>query len=86
MFDVELAPGAERDLAKVPQPYRDAIWRGIVGLRSWPDHGADVLPLKGSPRGSYRLRVGPYRAVLAVSAAERRIVVLRIRHRSTVYR
>ena len=75
-----------RKLERIPQPYRDAIWRRIVGLRSWPHHGGDVVRLKGSPPGSYRLRVGPYRAIAAVCSQERRIVVLRVRHRSTAYR
>ena len=44
--------------------------------------------LTGPPRyrGQFRLRMGDYRAIYEIDRANRRITVLRVQHRSDVYR
>jgi mRNA interferase RelE/StbE len=43
-------------------------------------------PLKGILKGLFRYRVGPYRVIYAIDHAERRLIVLHVRHRKSAYR
>ena len=43
-------------------------------------------PLKGIFKGLYRYRYGDYRVVYALDRADKKIIVLHIRHRSEAYR
>lgn len=65
MFEVILSRRAERDLAGLDTAYRNAFLRKFLELRHWPDHHADIRPLRGSLKGTFRMRIGPYRAILA---------------------
>ncbi|MBL8231346.1 MAG: type II toxin-antitoxin system RelE/ParE family toxin [Bryobacterales bacterium] len=52
------------------------------------DYGAtgagDVKALAGEWQGHFRLRVGDYRVIFTISSEE--ITIIRVRHRSDVYR
>ena len=43
-------------------------------------------PLKGSLQGLFRYRFGGYRVIYAVDMAEKRLIVLHVKHRKDVYR
>jgi mRNA interferase RelE/StbE len=43
-------------------------------------------PLKGIFRGLYRYRYGDYRVVYALDRADKKIIILHIRHRKEAYR
>jgi len=51
-----------------------------------PDPGAAGKPLKGAFKGLYRYRVGAYRIIYAVDHAERRVIILHVKHRKAAYR
>lgn len=46
----------------------------------------DVKRLKGTRRGNWRLRVGDWRVLFAYDPAEKAVVIMRVEHRSAVYR
>ena len=76
---------AERTLRQIPNRYAVAIVERITGplLDSPRRIGA---PLERELSGYLSLRVGPYRVVYRVLDAERLVRVVRIEHRSDVYR
>lgn len=43
------------------------------------------VALKGRLRGAYRLRIGNYRAVYMLEHSKRKVVVLEVGHRSSIY-
>jgi mRNA interferase RelE/StbE len=64
---------------------RDAAMRILLALTKFGESGeGDIKALAGEWLGYFRLRVGDYRAIFSVSPKE--IVILRVRHRSDVYR
>jgi mRNA interferase RelE/StbE len=44
------------------------------------------IPLKGIFKGSFRYRVEMYRVIYAVDMAEKKIIVLHVKHRKEAYR
>jgi mRNA interferase RelE/StbE len=64
---------------------RDVAMRILLGLAKYGDTGeGDVKALAGEWLGYFRLRIGDYRVIFSVSPDE--IAILRVRHRSDVYR
>jgi mRNA interferase RelE/StbE len=43
-------------------------------------------PLKGIFKGLYRYRHGDYRVIFALDRADKKVIILHIRHRSEAYR
>jgi mRNA interferase RelE/StbE len=43
-------------------------------------------PLKGIFKGLFRYRYGDYRVIYAIDMAEKKIIVLHVKHRKEVYR
>lgn len=43
-------------------------------------------PLKGIFKGLYRYRLGDYRVIYALDRADKKVIILHIRHRSEAYR
>lgn len=83
-YTVQIAARALRDLARLDKPIRRRIRDAIDKL------GADPRPpgakaLQGQP-GLLRIRVGDYRVVYEVRDRVRVVLVIRIGHRSEVYR
>jgi mRNA-degrading endonuclease RelE of RelBE toxin-antitoxin system len=59
--------------------------RILLALSRYGETGeGDIKALSGEWRGYSRLRVGDYRVILSVSPQE--ITIVRVRHRSEVYR
>lgn len=76
-------PGvAEEDVAEIPENLRQRIARSIEArLTTEPDRYG--LPLRGSLRGYWKLRVGDYRVVFKIAGSE--VWILSILHRREVY-
>lgn len=77
-------PYAVKDLKKFPDYIQSAILQKIDYFIS-SDHPLDFAKkLKHSELGSYRFRVGDYRAIFDVHGTT--IIILRIGHRREIYR
>jgi len=64
---------------------REAATRILLALTEYGESGGgDVRALAGQWQGHFRLRVGDYRIIFAISPDE--ITIIRVRHRSEVYR
>ncbi len=77
MYRVELASRAQRELKRVRESDRKRIAAALARLAQEPRPTGSVK-LRGS---LYRLRVGPYRIIHAVSDREEHIVALKIARR-----
>ena len=64
---------------------RESAMRVLLALTRYGDSGeGDIRALSGDWDGYYRLRVGDFRVIFQI--APEGIVVVRVRHRSDVYR
>jgi mRNA interferase RelE/StbE len=80
---VFIAHSAEREITRVPEAIRSALVRRILALRDEPrPHGSQKL----SARDAHRIRQGDYRVVYTIDDAARAVRVVRVAHRSDVYR
>ena len=70
--------GAEEDLPEIPTNLRQRLARSIE-RRLTTAHGHYGLPLKGSLKRFWKLRVGDYRVVFKIAASE--VWILTILHR-----
>ena len=77
MYRVELASRAQRELRRVPEPDRARIAVALARLAYQPRPKGSVK-LKGP---IYRVRVGPYRIIYAISDAEELVAVLKVARR-----
>jgi mRNA interferase RelE/StbE len=87
-WTIEFAEGAARQLRKLDRPVARRI---IAFLRERVSTAADPRSLgealKGDELGRFwKYRVGDYRVIAEIRDHEIRIVVVRLGHRSTVYR
>ena len=85
-YSLEFTETAARDLSRldagVAQQMRDALVRMAENAEAVRHHA-----LTGPRhRGRFRLRMGDYRAIYEIDRANRRIIVLRVEHRSDAYR
>lgn len=81
---IELAPSAEKDLARIPKQDREAIIRAIDRLADDPGT-VDILKLRGK-EAEWRLRVGHWRVRFTFDAPSHTIQVQRILPRGRAYR
>jgi len=84
-YVVEFAPAARRQLRKLDRPVQKRILRRVERLENQP------LPktaekLKGAAKQLYRVREGDYRIIYMIEDDHLIILVVRIGHRSEVYR
>ena len=77
MYRVELAPRARRELRRVGEPDKSRLATALSKLAREP-RPAGSLKLKGP---IYRLRVGSYRIIYAVSDHQQTVVALKIARR-----
>ena len=83
-YSVEVSPAAERQLKKLPAILQARIVRRLRHLGENPrPPGAKKL---AEAESLWRVRVGDHRVVYELRDKERIIVVLKIAHRSEVYR
>ena len=77
MYGVKLAPRARRELRRVGEPDKSRLATALSKLSREP-RPAGSLKLKGP---IYRLRVGSYRIIYAVSDHDESVVALKIARR-----
>ncbi len=82
-YSVRIKRSAARELARIPRQDRLRLVLTIDGLGLNPLSGS---PLKGEHRGLRRVRVGDWRIVYEVLDDVLEVLVVRVRHRSQVYR
>jgi len=82
-YSLRIKASAVKSLRRVPTAERLRLIDAIDRLATEPTAGG---VLKGEFRGLRRLRVGRYRIVYEVDEGELTILVVRIGHRSDVYR
>ena len=83
-YGVEHNPRAAAELSRLDRTIAEQVERKIAEMAE----SAEVwqhIALTGRYRGQYRLRVGSYRVVYELDHAGRRIIVVRIQHRSVAY-
>ena len=80
-YRIEIARQAQKALVHLPRQDQPRIVAAIDALAEEP-RPAGCVPVKGAPRGTYRVRVGDYRVVYSVLDDERIIVVARVIRRS----
>jgi mRNA interferase RelE/StbE len=83
-YAVRYDPRAAKELGKLDRQVARRIVSAIDALREQP-RPPGARPLVGYP-GLWRIRIGDYRVVYAIKDAELVVLVLRIAHRSGVYR
>jgi mRNA interferase RelE/StbE len=84
-WELLVAPTAERSLARLPEKAAAAVVEFMVGpLLENPNRVSRAL--RGDLEGLWAARRGPYRVVYEIDASAHEIRVLRIDHRSDLYR
>lgn len=77
-------PHAIHDLEKLPKDIQGEVIDKILFYSSQDNPLLFAKRLKNLDTGSYRFRIGNYRAIFDI--LKQKIVVLRIGHRSEIYR
>ncbi len=84
-YSVKVTPQAARDLQRLPQRVAPAVVEFIFGpLQDNP--GRLGKPLRDDFEGLWSARRADYRVIYDIDEARGRIIVLRVAHRSSVYR
>jgi len=83
-YTIQIAPSAERALAALDRPAQRRIASRIDALAENP-RPAGVKKLQGEPN-TWRVRVGDYRVLYTVEDNRLLVVVVKVGHRSHVYR
>lgn len=82
-YRVDITTSAERDLKRLSPSVAKRIGQRLLKLGDQP-RPRSSKKLRGSP--FYRVRVGKYRVIYEVVDAEKRVIILHIKHRDKVYR
>ena len=83
MYEIELSSAAVHDYKKIPNSELEKINNAIDQLEINP-RPAGYKKLQN--RNAYRVRTGNYRIIYEIKDSELIILVIRIRHRSDVYK
>lgn len=82
-YRVELLPAAVKEYRGVPATHRESLKKALLGLEQEP-RGRQVKKLTG--RDYYRLRVGDWRVIFAISDPRRLVTIIAVERRtSTTY-
>lgn len=84
-YQVELTPEARRHLNRLPEKIRDIAIALMLGGISENPHRVGK-PLVGELEGLRSARRGDFRVVYEIEEETKTVVVLRVQHRSVVYR
>jgi len=83
-YQIAFTPAAQRDLTALDPPTRRRVAHRIEALATAPrPPGAETL---AGGEGELRIRVGDWRVIYRVRDDELLILVIKIGHRSDVYR
>lgn len=83
-YVVRYDPKAIKELAKIGKPNARRVIKAVDSLSTEP-RPAGARPLVGFS-DLWRIRVGDYRVIYTIKNKELVILVLRIAHRSSIYR
>lgn len=83
-YHVEILPSAVKDTRRFARPLLERIYTVLAALGRDP-FPAGTKKLRGY-EGVYRIRVGQYRILYEVGESVRIVSIIRIAHRSSVYR
>ena len=86
MYDVRLSAAAEKDLRALDASIRRRIISKLVELQERGLAHPALVGLSGAYRQQYRLRVGHYRVRLRYLTELQTFVVIRVLHRSQIYK
>lgn len=81
-FYLRLDPKAEKQLNKIEEPYHGRIILLLSSIAANPWMGKK---LKGEYKGSYTVRVWPYRVIYDIHKDQMLVLVIKIRHRDHAY-
>jgi len=90
MYDLQITPGAEGDIAKlgqrIPKQDFERLRRAIMNLAEEPrPHG--VKKIRGTERAVFRIRVGNYRVIYNVYDKDNQVRIVEVvRRTETTYR
>ena len=82
-YTVEIKRSAQKQLAKISNPFSDAITEKILSLEIDP-RPVGCIKLKG--REGWRVRVGDYRIIYEIKDNILLVLVIDIDHRKQVYK
>jgi len=82
-YTIVLLRRAQKELAELPSEVYPRVRDAIRKLGEEP-HPSGYIKLSG--REGYRIRVGNYRVIYEIDAAQRKLSVMHIEHRRDVYR
>ena len=82
MYYVIFSPRANKESKKLPERYRKAIKEAIEEMNENPYAGK---PLSRELTRRYSYRIGVYRIVYKISERDKKIYVITVGHRATVY-
>lgn len=84
-FTVQFTESAQKDCKKLPRKKLDKIQSALEEelARSPQTSG---YKLEGELKGYYSMQVAEYRIMCQIKAAEKKVIIYRIRHRKDVYR
>ncbi len=83
-FEIEWKRSAAKELRKLPKDMMPRIIAAVEGLAADP-HPVGARKLEGSEH-TYRIREGSYRVIYEVDAKGVTITIVKVAHRSEVYR
>lgn len=83
-YRIELTRRAVKDLRRLDANVRERVLAAIEQASSSPEQSA-LSRLVGEPP-RFKLRVGDWRAIIALDAGQRVLTVLHVDHRSRVYK
>jgi mRNA interferase RelE/StbE len=84
VYEILLERRAEKDLKKLPSVLFQRIIEKIQSLAENPKPQGS-RKITGS-KNDWRIRIGDYRAIYEIDKKEKRVKIMRIRHRREAYR
>lgn len=84
-YEIALTPGARRAIHQLPARITTAVVVFLAGPLAENPHRVGK-PLRAPLQGCFSARLHPYRVVYEIDEDKRKVTVLRIEHRTDVYR
>jgi mRNA interferase RelE/StbE len=84
VYEILLERRAEKDLKKLPSVLFQRVIEKIQSLAENPKPQGS-RKITGS-KNDWRIRIGDYRAIYEIDEREKRVKIMRIRHRREAYR
>jgi mRNA interferase RelE/StbE len=83
MFRIVLRRKAQKELDRIPEPFRGRLYGAIDSLRTDPFRGKK---LEGEFEGCHCLSIKPYRIIYIIEKKEVTVYVVKIGHRQGIYK